>query len=140
MAVPPFHLAIPVPDLEAARAFYGGVCGCPEGRSSDRWIDFDFFGHQLVVHLVDEADAGPVATNPVAGHDVPVRHFGVVVDWETFPAVQGQLEAAGIPYLVPPHRRFEGEPGEQVTLFVSDPAGHAIEFKSFRDPGQLFAR
>lgn len=133
----PFHLAIPVDDLDAARAFYGGVLGCPEGRSSDRWIDFDLFGHQLVAHLADRAAE---AENPVDGDAVPVPHFGVVLPWDAFEPFANRLRAAGVTFLIAPRVRFAGEPGEQATMFLRDPAGNALEFKSFRDPGQLFAR
>jgi len=135
---PPFHLAVPVDDLEAARAFYGGLLGCPEGRSSDRWVDFDFHGHQLVVHLAP-AESAP-ATNDVDGHAVPVRHFGLVLGWEEQEALAARLEARGVPFLVPPHVRHRGGPGEQATFFVRDPAGNALEFKAMRRPDQLFAR
>ena len=134
----PFHLAFPVRDLEEARAFYGGVLGCPEGRSSESWVDFDFFGHQVVAHL--SAPAGADATNPVDGDEIPVRHFGVVLPWEEFPTMEKRLRERGVPFLVEPRIRFQGKPGEQATMFVRDPSGNAIEFKSFRDPGRLFAR
>ena len=132
----PFHLAFPVRDLDEARAFYGGVLGCPEGRSSDRWIDFDFFGHQIVAHLSPEEADG--ATNDVDGKAVPVRHFGAVLDWEDFPRVESLLRGAGVEFLIEPHTRFAGEPGEQATMFLTDPSGNALEFKSFRDPDALF--
>jgi extradiol dioxygenase family protein len=138
MALSPFHLAIPVNDLAAARGFYHGVLGCAEGRSSDRWVDFDFFGHQLVAHLCEARGAEP--TNAVDGKAVPVRHFGLVLDWGDFPAVERRLRAAGLGFLIEPYTRFEGQPGEQRTLFVLDPAGNALEFKSFRDPAALFAK
>jgi extradiol dioxygenase family protein len=136
VALPPFHLAIPVGDLAAARAFYGDLLGCPEGRSDPTWVDFDFRGHQLVVHLAP--DAGPTASNAVDGHGVPVPHFGLVVPWEEWPVLRDRLTARGVPFLVPPHVRFRGGPGEQATFFVADPSGNAIEFKAFRDPGALF--
>jgi extradiol dioxygenase family protein len=136
----PFHLAIPVRDLASARAFYGGLLGCPEGRSAAEWVDFDFFGHQLVCHAV-AARAGDASHNPVDGHDVPVPHFGLVLemaDWETLAA---RLKKAGVSFVIEPHVRFRGEPGEQATMFLTDPSGNALEFKSFRDiAGQLFAR
>jgi len=138
MSLPPFHRAFPVRDLAEARAFYGGVLGCREGRSSDRWVDFDFFGHQVVAHLSPGADGG--ATNEVDGDAVPVRHFGVVLPWEEFPAMARRLEERGIPFLVAPKVRFRGQPGEQATMFVRDPSGNALEFKAFRDPARLFAR
>jgi extradiol dioxygenase family protein len=137
----PFHIAFPVHDLAAARAFYGGVLGCPEGRSAPEWIDFDLFGHQIVAHLNPAMDPkASRASNPVDGHNVPVPHFGVVLtlaDWE---ALAARVEAAGIPFGVAPHVRFRGEPGEQATMFFSDPSGNALEFKAFADLGQLFAR
>jgi uncharacterized protein len=137
----PFHIAFPVHDLAAARAFYGGVMGCPEGRSSDEWIDFDLFGHQIVAHLkpgMDPARAD-AASNAVDGHDVPVPHFGVVLtmaDWEVLAA---RVKAAGVPFGIEPHVRFEGQPGEQATMFFRDASGNALEFKAFADLGQLFA-
>jgi len=134
----PFHLAFPVRDLGEARAFYGGVLGCREGRSSDRWVDFDFFGHQVVAHLGPAEGTGP--TNEVDGDAVPVRHFGVVLPWEEYPAMARRLEEHGIPFLVAPKVRFRGQPGEQATMFVRDPSGNALEFKAFRDPSRLFAR
>jgi len=141
MGLAPFHLAVPVSDLTEARAFYGGVLGCIEGRSSDRWVDFDFYGHQLVTHRSEpSASAGPEPTNEVAGHQVPVRHFGLVLDWDEFPRVERRLRDHRVPFLLEPHVRFQGEPGEQATMFVNDPSGNAIEFKAFRDPGQLFAK
>jgi uncharacterized protein len=136
--VPPFHLAFPVDDLAAARGFYGGLLGCREGRSSERWVDFDFFGHQVVAHLVTEAGAkGP--TNRVDGHDVPVRHFGVILEWRQWEALAQRLRGAGVRFVIEPGIRFAGQVGEQATMFLLDPAGNALEFKSFRDPGQIFA-
>jgi uncharacterized protein len=134
----PFHLAFPVHDLTAARRFYGSVLGCAEGRSSDRWIDFDLFGHQIVAHL--SPAAGDRASNPVDGHDVPVPHFGVVLDWDSFDRFAARLQAAGVTFVIAPYLRFAGQPGEQMTMFFRDPSGNALEFKAFRDPGQLFAR
>jgi extradiol dioxygenase family protein len=139
MTLRPFHLAFPVHDLAAARAFWGGTMGCAEGRSSDEWIDFDFYGHQIVAHLVPDrtSDAGG---NPVDGHQVPVPHFGVVLtlaDWE---ALAGRLTAAGTHFEIEPHVRFRGQPGEQATMFFRDPSGNAVEIKAFADLGQLFAR
>lgn len=133
----PFHLAIPVTDLAAARAFYGGVLGCPEGRSSATWIDFDFLGHQLVVHL---APAAAITRNPVDGDAVPVPHFGLVLDWAGWEALAARIAAAGIGFELPPHVRFAGRPGEQGTFFLFDPAGNALEFKAMRHPANLFAR
>ncbi len=134
----PFHLAFPVDDLAAARHFYGKVLGCPEGRSSDRWIDFDFFGHQIVTHLATAA--GDRASNPVDGHDVPVPHFGVVLTMDQWHALAARVKAAGIPFGIEPHIRFVGQPGEQATMFFRDPSGNALEFKAFADDAMLFAR
>lgn len=133
----PFHLAIPVTDLAAARHFYGTVFGCPEGRSSERWIDFDFFGHQLVVHL---APAAAITRNAVDGDAVPVPHFGMVLDWPAWEALAARIEAAGIAFELAPHVRWAGKPGEQGTFFLFDPAGNALEFKAMRNPQNLFAR
>lgn len=132
----PFHLAFPVDDLAAARAFYAGVLGCREGRSSDEWIDFDLFGHQIVAHL---AARGHAHHNAVDGHDVPVPHFGVVLAWDDFDALAERIRQADIRFEIEPYLRFEGKPGEQKTMFFRDPSGNALEFKSFRDIGQLFA-
>ena len=133
----PFHLAFPVDDLAAARRFYGEVMGCPEGRSSDSWIDFDFFGHQIVAHL--SPDAGDRVANPVDGDDVPVPHFGIVLDKPAFDDLAARLTAAGTDFVIPPRTRFAGEPGEQSTMFLRDPAGNALEFKSMANPENLFA-
>jgi extradiol dioxygenase family protein len=136
----PFHLAVPVHDLAAARRFYGGLLGCPEGRSSPEWVDFDFFGHQLVVHL-DQDRASPVATsNVVDGKDVPVPHFGVVLDWDHWHRLAAALRASGVRFGIEPGIRFQGQVGEQATMFFFDPAGNALEFKAFRDPSRLFAK
>ena len=137
-ALAPFHLAFPVDDLEAARAFYGGVLGCPEGRSSAQWIDFDLYGHQIVAHLAH--GRAPLAHNPVDGHEVPVPHFGVVLDWDGFHRLAERLRAAGTRFVIEPRVRFAGLPGEQATMFFLDPAGNALEFKAMRDPAKLFAR
>ena len=134
----PFHLAVPVRDLSKSRAFYGGLLGCPEGRSSDRWVDYDFFGHQLVVHLGD--GGGPDRYNPVDGHRVPVPHFGVVLSMERWSALAERLRKAAVEFVIEPYIRFAGEPGEQATMFFRDPSGNALEFKAFRNPAQLFAR
>ncbi len=138
-ALAPFHLAFPVHDLAAARAFYGGLLGCPEGRSSSEWIDFDFFGHQIVAHL---SPPKPDADhhNPVDGHDVPVPHFGVVLDWDDFHALADRLRAGGVRFVIEPYIRFAGQVGEQATMFFRDPCGNALEFKAFRDRSQLFAK
>ncbi|MEE8104100.1 MAG: VOC family protein [Planctomycetota bacterium] len=135
----PFHLAIPVTDLEAAREFYATRLGCAEGRSSERWIDFDFWGHQLVVHLAPHSLAAAEHENPVDGDAVPIPHFGVVMDWAEFHALADRLRDAHQEFVIEPRTRFEGQPGEQATMFLRDPAGNAIECKAFRDPGQLFA-
>ncbi|MFQ5843417.1 MAG: VOC family protein [Planctomycetota bacterium] len=137
--MPPFHLAFPVRDLASTRAFYAGILGCREGRRAERWIDFDFGGHQLSAHLRPE-EAGAVASNEVDGDAVPVRHFGLVLGWDEFQRMAGRLRAAGVEFLIEPRIRFEGGPGEQATLFVRDPSGNALEFKAFRDPDRLFAR
>lgn len=134
----PFHLAFPVHDLAAARAFYDGVLGCLEGRSSDHWIDFDLYGHQIVAHLAEET--GVAVHNPVDGHDVPVPHFGVVLTMADWHALAARLEAAGIQFGIAPHVRFVGQPGEQATMFFRDPSGNALEFKAFADDAMLFAR
>jgi len=138
MSLQPFHLAFPVHDLTAARAFYGGLLGCREGRSAERWVDFDLHGDQLVAHL-DPAAKSAGHTNPVDGHDVPVPHFGVVLEWDDWHALADRLRGAGIAFGIEPHIRFEGEVGEQATMFFRDPSGNALEFKAFRDPAQLFA-
>lgn len=138
-APPPFHLAIPVDDLAAARAFYGGLLACEEGRSAATWVDFDLRGHQLVAHLVEKSalDAG---SNPVDGQQVPVPHFGLVLAWEDWEALAARLTEAGSVFVIEPCVRFPGAVGEQATMFLRDPAGNALEFKAFRDPAQLFAR
>ena len=137
----PFHIAFPVNDLEAARRFYGGVLGCPEGRSAeDEWIDFDLFGHQIVAHKVEGAPRQADPTNAVDGHEVPVPHFGVVLDLGRWKALAERLKAAGVRFVIEPYVRFEGETGEQATMFFLDPAGNALEFKAFADLGQLFAK
>lgn len=138
MAQPPFHLAIPVDDLARAESFYGGVLGCAQGRRSESWIDFNFFGHQLVTHLSPE-DCGRAQTNEVDGEEVPARHFGVVMDPAAWEALAERLKKAGADFIIEPGVRFKGAPGEQGTFFVLDPAGNALEFKYFRDMGQLFA-
>ena len=138
MSLRPFHLAFPVHDLAAARAFYGGVLGCPEGRSSEQWIDFDLFGHQIVAHLDPAARAVQVA-NAVDGHHVPVPHFGVVLTMADWQALSERVAAAGVTFGIPPHVRFRGEAGEQATMFFADPSGNALEFKAFGDDAMLFA-
>ena len=137
----PFHIAFPVDDLNAARTFYGGTLGCPEGRSSPPWIDFDLFGHQIVAHLKPRAaSAAPRQHNEVDGHDVPVPHFGVVLSMEQWNALADRLRKAGTKFVIEPYVRFKGETGEQATMFFMDPAGNALEFKAFKDLGQLFAK
>ena len=137
----PFHLAISVRDLAAARAFYGGLLGCREGRSASDWVDFDFFGHQLVCHAIADSERGPAGHNPVDGHDVPVPHFGMVLEMPDWEALVKRLKDAGAAFVIEPHVRFRGQPGEQATMFLTDPSGNALEFKAFRDiAGQLFAR
>ncbi len=136
--MPPFHLAFPVTDLEATERFYVERLGCRVGRRDTRWIDFDFFGHQLSAHLVDAPPDG-AAHNEVDGDDVPVRHFGAVLPWEAWETLSARLEAAGVPFVIAPRIRFRGQPGEQGTFFLRDPSGNAIELKSFRDPANLFA-
>jgi hypothetical protein len=136
--LPPFHLAFPVHDLEAARSFYGGLLGCPEGRSAAHWIDFDFFGHQIVAHLSPDATPRP-HHNPVDGHDVPVPHFGAVLGMAEWRALAERLREAGTEFVIEPDIRFAGQPGEQATMFFLDPSGNAIEIKAMRDPAKLFA-
>lgn len=139
MNLQPFHLAIKVRDVGEARNFYGGLLGCPEGRSAETWVDFDFFGHQLVCHLAPDAGVG-VHHNPVDGDHVPVPHFGVVLEMADWEALAQRLRDAGTEFVIEPHVRFRGQPGEQATLFFHDPSGNALEFKSFADiAGQLFA-
>ncbi|MCH8490429.1 MAG: VOC family protein [Oceanicaulis sp.] len=138
MARPRFHLAFPVHDLEAARAFYAGVLGCATGRESEVWIDFDLMGHQVVAHL-SPGDCTPVGAGGVDGQAIPVRHFGLIVDWDVFDELAARLKAAATPFIVEPYLRFAGSPGEQKTLFVADPSGNALEFKAFRDEAMIFA-
>jgi hypothetical protein len=141
MSLRPFHIAFPVDDLPAARHFYGTVLGCPEGRSSDHWIDFNFFGHQIVAHLKPRAAAAePTHTNAVDNHDVPVPHFGVVLTPEDWHALADRMKAAGTKFIIEPYTRFKGEVGEQSTMFFLDPAGNALEFKAFNDLSSLFAK
>jgi extradiol dioxygenase family protein len=134
---PRFHLALPVTDLPAAVSFYQDVLGCTQGRSSERWVDFDFWGHQLVVHLVDELKS--VATNPVDGEKVPASHFGPILPWEDIQPLIERLEDAELEFVIAPTRRFADRRGEQITLFISDPSGNHLEFKSFRNIDMLFA-
>src|SRR6185369_7982733 len=139
MTLPPFHLAFTVDDLPAARRFYGELLGCPEGRSADHWVDFDLFGHQIVAHFAPEA-MRKSATNPVDGEEVPVPHFGLVLPMEQWKALADHLQSAGVEFVIPPTVRFAGEPGEQATMFLLDPAGNALEFKAMADPAKLFAK
>ncbi len=139
MSLPPFHLAFPVDDLDAARGFYGGLLGCPEGRSAEHWVDFDLYGHQIVAHLASGA-VRKRTTNPVDGEDVPVPHFGLVLPMELWKALADRLESGGVQFAIPPTTRFKDEPGEQATMFLLDPAGNALEFKAMADPANLFAK
>jgi extradiol dioxygenase family protein len=136
---PPFHLAFPVTSLASARAFYGELLGCPEGRSSADWVDFDFHGHQIVAHLAPEEVRAAVA-HDVDGDAVPVRHFGLVLPMDEWQALANRLRAAGVAFVIEPHVRFVGQPGEQATMFLRDPCGNALEFKAFADPSRLFAK
>jgi extradiol dioxygenase family protein len=137
-AIRPFHLAFPVHDLTAARAFYRELLGCTEGRSAETWIDFDLYGHQIVAHLAP-GSAARETHNPVDGHDVPVPHFGVVLEMPQWEALAERLTAAGVEFVIEPHVRFRGQAGEQATLFFLDPSGNALEFKAFGDDAALFA-
>lgn len=137
--IPPFHLAIPVWNLDTCRTFYRDTLGCTEGRSSEHWVDFNFFGHQLVIHYKPKSEE-QLHHNTVDGKHVPVPHFGVVLPWNTFHEFAKRLEEQHIDFVIAPYIRFEGEVGEQATMFFSDPAGNALEFKAFKDMAQLFAR
>jgi len=139
MDIPRFHLAFPVRDLAEARAFYGGLLGCAEGRSSDEWVDFDFYGHQIVAHLSPE-EVGHKATNAVDGHDVPVRHFGAILTLPQWEALAEKLRAARTRFVIEPNIRFRGQPGEQATMFFLDPSGNALEFKAFARDEMVFAK
>jgi extradiol dioxygenase family protein len=136
---PRFHLAVPVDDLAAARRFYGATLGCPQGREAETWVDWDLYGHQLVTHVVADG-GGDAGGNPVDDHDVPVPHFGVLLDVDAFHALADRLRASGTPFVIEPYLRFEGRTGEQWTMFLRDPAGNALEFKAFADDAQVFAR
>jgi len=138
-ALHPFHLAFPVTSLDKARDFYGGLLGCPEGRSSPDWIDFNLYGHQIVAHL-SPSEAGHRNTSEVDGDNVPVRHFGVVLSMPEWDALAAKLRAAGVKFIIEPHIRFKGQVGEQATMFFLDPCGNALEFKAFADPERLFAK
>ena len=139
MALQPFHLAFPVDDLAAARRFYGELLGCPEGRSAEHWVDFDLHGHQIVAHLAPDS-APRRSANEVDGENVPVPHFGLVLEMDEWKALAERLEGAGVEFVIPPTIRFEGQPGEQATMFLLDPAGNALEFKAMADPANLFAK
>lgn len=134
----PFHIAFPVQDLAAARQFYETTLGCPMGRQSDRWIDFDFFGHQITAHLSDVSDSA-MGTNPVDGNDIPVRHWGVILTREQWQSLVSRLKHHEVSFLVEPHIRFPGQPGEQATLFIKDPSGNVLEFKAFENDRMIFA-
>ena len=136
---PLFHLAFPVHDIAMARSFYGGLLECPEGRSSSSWVDFNFFGHQLVAHLAPD-ETRPATSNEVDGDNVPVRHFGVILSMSQWEALAERLRAAGTRFIIEPHIRFQGQPGEQATMFFLDPSGNALEFKAFGDMAQVFAK
>lgn len=137
-ALPPFHLAFPVADLDQTRQFYVDLLGCSVGRESDRWIDFNFYGHQITAHLQPE-ETTAVRASEVDGKAVPVRHFGAILEWDSWHSLAEQLKDAGIDFVIEPHVRFPGEVGEQATMFLKDPSGNALEFKSFRDMSQVFA-
>ncbi|MDJ0836502.1 MAG: VOC family protein [Acidobacteriota bacterium] len=137
MKMPPFHLAFPVTDLDASRSFYTENLGCKMGRSDDRWIDFDFFGHQITCHLVEAMPV--VTTNHVDGKNVPSSHFGAILDWDAWHELSDRLRNADTDFLIEPYIRFRGEPGEQATLFLTDPSGNGLEFKSFKNPGRVFS-
>ena len=139
MAIPLFHLAFPVDSLAKARAFYGELLGCPEGRSAEDWVDFDFYGHQIVAHLAP-SEAGHRATSKVDGDNVPVRHFGVILSMDEWQRLADKLKTAGTRFVIEPHVRFKGQVGEQATMFFLDPCGNALEFKAFQDMSQVFAK
>jgi hypothetical protein len=139
MTSPRFHLAFPVTDLESTRRFYVELLGCKVGRESASWIDFNFFGHQITAHLAPQ-ETRAVAANPVDGDDVPVRHFGVILEWDAWHALAKRLQQQGAAFVIQPHIRFKSEPGEQATMFITDPSGNALEFKSFQDMSRVFAR
>lgn len=138
-SLPPFHLAFPVADLDKTLTFYRDVLGCETGRSSENWIDFNFWGHQVVAHL-SPAEAGKSSSNEVDGYAVPAKHFGVILEWDEWRELADRLKEEGVEFVIEPYIRFEGEPGEQATMFFLDPSGNALEFKAFRDKSQIFAR
>jgi uncharacterized protein len=139
MSLPPFHVAFPVDDLAAARRFYGELLGCTEGRSAEHWVDFDLHGHQIVAHFAPDSAPRRI-TNPVDGENVPVPHFGLVLPMNEWKALAERLSQAGVDFVISPTVRFEGQPGEQATMFLLDPAGNALEFKAMADPAKLFAK
>ncbi len=139
MKLSPFHLAIPVKEIKETRSFYKDIIGCTEGRSSDHWVDFNFYGHQLVIHISENVNK-PKSSNPVDGHDVPVPHFGIVLPWEEWEALGERIKFSNIEFIIEPYIRFKGEVGEQGTMFFQDPSGNNLEFKAFKDLGQLFAK
>lgn len=136
----PFHIAVPVHNLEAARKFYGELLGCEEGRSSESWVDFNMYGHQFVAHLKPAGEQTELHHNPVDGHEVPVPHYGVVLNWEKWEQLAERLKSHQIEFIIEPYIRFKGKSGEQATMFFKDPSGNALEFKAFKNPEQLFAR
>jgi len=139
--ISPFHLAIPVNDLTVCREFYGGILNCEEGRSASQWVDFNFFGHQLVIHQRPEAEKTPKKVyNPVDGHNVPIPHFGVVLEWDVWHELKALVIKKNIQFIIEPYIRFKGEPGEQATMFFLDPEGNALEFKSFKSLDNLFSK
>lgn len=138
--IQPFHLAIPVTSLEENRLFYKNVLGCEEGRSSDHWVDFNFFGHQLVIHVQEPQPSPKSKGNPVDGKEVPIPHFGVVLEWDVFQDFSNRLKEQDVKFVIEPYIRFEGKTGEQATMFFKDPSGNALEFKAFKDIDQLFAK
>lgn len=138
-SLPPFHLAFPVSDLEETRRFYIEVLGCSLGREAEKWIDFNFFGHQISAHLRPD-EVAAARTNEVDGDQVPVRHFGAILEWDAWHNLAERLKEVGITFIIEPHIRFRGQVGEQATMFLTDPSGNALEFKAFKDPSQIFAR
>ncbi|MEQ6167233.1 MULTISPECIES: VOC family protein [unclassified Ekhidna] len=138
MGLRPFHLAVPVKDLDETRSFYRDIMGFEEGRSSDRWVDFNFFGHQFVIHMVDKKEE--LEVNPVDGHAVPVPHFGVVLAWNDWESLSTRLKKANTKFIIEPYIRFQGEVGEQATMFFMDPSGNALEFKAFKNDSEIFAK
>lgn len=139
LSFPRFHLAFPVLDLEKTRSFYKDLLGCTEGRSSEIWVDFDFFGHQITAHLYS-GEEGIISTNPVDGENVPIRHFGAILEWEEWHKLAERLQKEEVEFLIKPQIRFRGKAGEQATLFIKDPSGNVLEFKSFQDQSQIFAK